>query len=488
MSIARSVCAALVAVGVVSLLAGQKVVAGETPFGTERMAATHLIAADTPYYKSGPQQGRPADGTLKAGTRVQLVKAAGSFSQVKADSGVVAYVAAQSLTPVLSKEAITPDVKNIATSINGFAFDLYREVGKQEGNLFVSPASISTALAMTYAGANGQTEKEMAHVLHFDRIPTQLPVERFHEAYGKLTTLLNSGGGQGGYVLSTANRLWGQESYEFRPAFLKITREHYGAELAELDFRRTEAARTTINEWARQQTRNKIQDLIPSGVLTSDTRLVLTNAIYFLGGWAKEFSPAATKNQPFFVKPGESVEVPLMTQKRSFQYAETDDAQLLALPYRGFEISMLVLLPKERGGLERLESQLTADKVEAWLAPARPREVEVYLPKFKLTTEVSLKETLSALGMPTAFGEAADFSKMASGEQLFISEVLHKAFVDVNEKGTEAAAATAVGVAAAAFVEPPQPVVFRADHPFVFLLRDNRSGNILFLGRVSDPR
>ena len=463
---------------------------GAEPPRDQPFAATHVITAESPYYVTGPQQGLPPEGKLNTGTRVRLIKASGSFSQVKTDAGVVAFVASESLTKVLGKEAITPDAKTIATSINGFAFDLYRQVGKKEGNLFVSPASISTALAMAYAGAAGQTEKEMAHVLHFDRNPTQLPVQRFHEAYGKLTSLLNSGGSQGGYVLRTANRLWGQQSYEFQPEFLKITRDHYGAELAELDFRQTEAARQTINTWVEQQTQQKIQDLIPTGVLQDDTRLVLTNAIYFLGGWADEFSPAATKNQPFFVARDETVEVPLMTQTDRFSYAETDAAQVLQLAYRGHEISLLVLLPTARDGLAQLERELTAENVAKWTVALNSREVQVFLPKFKLTTQVALKETLTAMGMPTPFSqEAADFSKMASGERLLISEVVHKAFVDVNEKGTEAAAATAVIFApASAIAQPEEPTVFRADHPFVFLLRDNRSGAILFLGRVSNPR
>jgi serpin B len=412
------------------------------------------------------------------------MREAGSYSQVKTDSGLVVFVSSDSLIKVLGRELSTPDAKSAAASINGFAFDLYREVGKTEGNLFVSPASISTALAMTYAGAEGQTKQEMAHVLHFDRNPAQFPVNGIHA----LTVLLNSGGSQGGYVLRTANRLWGQESFEFRPEFLKTARDHYGAELATLDFRQTEAARTTINDWVEQQTQEKIQDLIPSGVLRDDTRLVLTNAIYFLGGWAEEFSEATTTSQHFFLTPSQRVEVPLMTQTVRLGYADSEEVQVLELPYRGNEISMLVLLPRERDGLARLEAQLTAEHVAAWTASLRPREVRVFLPKFKMTTQVALKKVLSAMGMPTPFSDAADFSKMASGEQLLISEVVHKAFVDVNEKGTEAAAATAVLIApTSALIEPEEPVVFRADHPFVFMLQDKRCGAILFLGRVSNP-
>lgn len=472
------------------LLAGGRAFAVEPPIrSNEPFVPTHVIAAETAYYTTGPQQGRPPDGKLKTGTRLRVVKLAGSYVQVKTDTDLVAFVIADSLVKVLSKETVTPDVRSVAASINGFAFDLYGQVGKKEGNIFCSPASISTALAMTYSGAHGETAKEMAHVLYFDRKSSRLPVARLHEAFGKLTGLLNSGGSQGGYVLCMANRLWGQESYEFVPDFLKTTRELYGAELAELDFRKTDAARHEINEWVEQQTQQKIKELIPSGVLRGDTRLVLTNAIYFLGGWEKEFPEKATEVQPFFVTPQQAVDVPLMTQTRKFGYLESDVAQVLELPYRGHEISMVILLPKARDGLAGLEGNLTADNAQKWIESLRPRKVELFLPKFKMTSQFALKEALSAMGMPTPFTEAADFSKLSSSENLMISEVIHKAFVDVNEKGTEAAAATAVVIVpTSASVETEEPVVFRADHPFVFLLRDNRSGAILFLGRVSNPK
>jgi serpin B len=386
------------------------------------------------------------------------------------------------------KGTISPDLKSVGTSINGFTLDLYRQLHRQEGNLFFSPASISTALAMTSAGAAGQTEKEMAHVLHFDDQP-QLTRQRLDNAYGELTSLLNSGGAQGGYLLRMANRLWGQQSYEFLPAFLKLTRDSYGAELAEVDFRQTERARQAINIWVEQQTQQKISDLIPAGALGPDTRLVLTNAIYFLGGWAEEFSEEQTKEEPFFVTPKQSVTVALMTQNNRFRYGESEDLQILELPYRGHEISMVVLLPKQVDGLATLEGRLTTENVDRWTNLLRSRKVHVFLPKFKMTSQFSLKKVLSAMGMPTPFTEAADFSKMASGENLMISEVIHKAFVDVNEKGTEAAAATAVLVApTSAPFQPEMPAVFRADHPFLFLIRDNRTGTILFTGRVSNPK
>jgi serpin B len=367
---------------------------------------------------------------------------------------------------------------------------LYRQIGNEEqGNLFVSPASISSALAMTYAGAAGQTRDEMVHVLHFDRNPTQLPPERFHEAYGQLTNLLNSGGSQGGYVLRLASRLWGQESFEFRPEFLAITRDHYGAELATLDFAKPEAAALAINSWVEEQTNHKIKDLVPETALSEDTRLVLTNAIYFLGTWAHEFPKSQTAEQPFFITADRRVDVPLMSQTNQFGYTETDDLQVLELPYRGGEISMIVLLPKKNDGLNRLEGQLTDATVAKWTASLRPQQVQVFLPKFKLRTQLSLPQALSAMGMPTAFTTRADFSGISASERLMISDVIHQAFVEVNEKGTEAAAATAVALfPASASVEPEVIPTFRADHPFVYLLRDNRSGATLFLGRLQDPK
>jgi serpin B len=378
-------------------------------------------------------------------------------------------------------EVITPNVTSVAESINRFAFDLYRQLGQKEGNFFYSPVSISTALAMTYAGAAGQTQTEMAHVLHLDQTSDRFPGNGVHDGYGKLTRVLNSGGFDGGYVLRTANRLWGTQSSGFLHDFVTTTREQYGAELMKLDFGKPEAARQEINTWIEQQTEQKIKDLIPPGVLGPNTPLVLTNAIYFKGRRQDEFREAATKQAPFFVTPEQTVEVSLMTQTHFFRHGALEDVQILELPYRGHEVSMIILLPKARNGLADLEGKLTAENEREWLASLRSQNVEVFLPKFKLTSQFALKDTLSAMGMPTPFTPAANFSKMTSGGSLHIKDVFHKAFVDVTERGTEAAAATA-GV-----MLQSQPVVFRADHPFVFLLRDNRSGAILFLGRVHNP-
>jgi serpin B len=459
------------------------------PKGNLVITPTHVVTADAPYFRSAPKKGQDAAGTFKSGTAVRVVKAAEQFSEVQSQAGITGFIASAALAPVVGRETIDDDVKSVAASANGFAFDLYAQLARQDGNLFFSPGSIATALAMTSAGAAGQTEKEMGHALHLDRDASKLPSERVHTAYGKLNTLLNSGGSQGGYILRMANRLWAQQSYEFLPAFLKITRDDYGAEFARLDFQQTEMARQQINQWVEQQTNEKIVNLIQPGVLQMDTRLVLTNAIYFLGGWQDEFNKELTKEEPFFISPTQSADAPLMTQTQRLRYSESDGLQILELPYRGHEIAMVVLLPKKNDGLAAVEKTLTAESVDRWLDSLRPRKVHVFLPRFKMTSEFSLEKTLSALGMPTAFSTNADFSRMASGESLMISEVIHKAFVDVSEKGTEAAAATAVIVApTSALPRVEEPVVFRANHPFVFLLRDNRSGAILFAGRVSNPK
>lgn len=454
----------------------------EKPSVRKRADATHYVVRNTPYYVTGPQQARPADGTFQAGTRVRLLRQAGSYALVRSGAGVRAYVSTSAIAKVGAVK-VPADVLKIAEGNNRFTFDLYRRLSKQPGNLFFSPASISTALAMTYAGAEGRTEQEMARVLHFT-----LPEPRLHAAQRDARTVLDSGGKKRGYELSIANRLWGQKGYGFRPDYLKTTATDYGAALAELDFvRNSAAARDAINGWVERETRGKIRDLIPRGALGPMTRLVLTNAIYFKGDWTKKFDPRNTKNARFHVSPEKKVTAPLMFQKHRFGYAAFKDVQLLALPYgKEKHLSMVVLLPKSNDGLPALEKSLDADALAKRMSRMRPREVKVYLPKFKMTARFELGATLKALGMPTAFTPGkADFSGMATSEKLYISAVIHKAFVDVNEKGTEAAAATGVIIKATA--APPPPPVFRADHPFLFLIRDNRTGTILFVGRVVNP-
>jgi len=292
--------------------------------------------------------------------------------------------------------------------------------------------------------------------------------------------------GENGYQLVVANRLWGQEGYQFQPDFLQTTKRYYHAELMPVDFRQSEKARQTINEWIGEATKGKISDLIPRGMLDEMSRLVLTNAIYFKGKWELPFAKQATKQAPFHASPQKTVEVPLMYHKGRFAYGQFDDWQVIELPYAGDKLSMMVLLPSEEKTLEELAPQLSPQKLNEWAGKLRRQEVHVYLPRFKMNAQFDLKETLQQLGMQQAFGPQADFSGIASQDELYISAVVHKAYVDVNEEGTEAAAATGVGISVTS-APIDEPIIFRADRPFTFLIRDQQTGAILFLGQLVEP-
>jgi serpin B len=369
---------------------------------------------------------------------------------------------------------------------NHFATDLYARLGqKTTDNLFFSPYSISAALAMTYVGAAGNTERQMAETLHFT-----VPKAELNQAMARLRNRLLADSTKG-YVLRVANRLWGQKGYEFLPEFLETTRKDYGAELAIVDFAQTEQARQEINGWVEKQTEEKIKDLLAPGVLDARTRLVLTNAIYFKGMWQETFSKGATQDAPFHLSADKQITVPMMHQTKQFGYRAANDLQVLEMPYAKGELSMIVLLPKQIDGLPLLEKKVTPEKLQEWSKGLRRQNVIVYVPRFKMTSEFSLKDTLQALGMALAFDEVkADFSRMSHNKDgLYISAVVHKAFVDVNEEGTEAAAATGVAMRAmAAHIQPEEPPTFRADHPFLFLIRENQTGSILFMGRVTNPK
>jgi len=365
---------------------------------------------------------------------------------------------------------------------NELALDLYAQLRSQEGNLFFSPNSISTALAMTYTGARGQTAEEMKKTLHFS-----LEQDRLPGAFASLVKELIGENQKRAYQLHVANALWGQKGHPFLADYLKVTHDSYGAGLREVDFAASEAARRTINDWVEKQTNDKIKDLIPSGVLDVDTRLVLTNAIYFKGNWARPFKKSQTRDDAFFVAADKKVTVPLMNDRADFKYLDQAEFQALELPYEGKDLSMVVLLPRKVGDLAGFEEHLTAAKLAEWLPKMQSREVAVTLPKFKMTVKFELQDILARMGMPSAFDpDKADFSRMDGQKDLFISAVIHKAYVDVNEEGTEAAAATAVVAKHEAMIQVPP--AFRADHPFVFAIRDNRNGSILFLGRVVNPK
>ncbi len=371
------------------------------------------------------------------------------------------------------------DVGSVVAGNNAFAADLYAQLRSTDGNLFFSPFSVAAALSMTSAGAAGVTADEMARVLH-----SSLAREQFHPANGALIQSLDRGVALGGYRLNVANRLWGQTGFPFLESFLKTTREDYAAEMALVEFSRApEAARTTINDWVSEKTETKIKDLMPEGSVTSDTRLVLTNAVYFKGKWAGPFDPDLTQDAPFHLDASRTVEVPTMVRLDKWSYARAEGVELLELPYEGGDISMVILLPSTIDGLSDLEARLTSANLDAWLASLETAELELALPRFRVTSSFGLNSTLTAMGMPSAFDPlTADFSGMDGRRDLSIQAVVHKGFVDVNEEGTEAAAATGVGVGVTSL-----PQTLRIDHPFVIVIRDNVTGSFLFMGRIADP-
>ena len=365
---------------------------------------------------------------------------------------------------------------------NAFALDLYAQLQTEPGNLFFSPYSIVTALTMTYAGARGATEQQMAQVLHLD-----LGQQRVHQAVQAwLYELTASSSDQQGYQIYLANALWGKKGYSFLKEFLDLTQTYYGAGLTELDFvAAAEEARKTINAWVQEQTQGKITELLKPGQLDASTVLVLTNAIYFKGKWALPFEKEKTVDAPFTLSNGDKIAAPMMSQTATVKYFADEMVQILELPYASAQLSMLVFLPTDRAQFSALEKGFSVQYLEQQLAKLREQKVMIGLPRFAITSYFSLPGVLKTLGMRDAFSAStADFSGMNGKQDLYISEVLHKAFVDVNEEGTEAAAATAVTMSRGMVRLP----TFLADHPFIFLIQDNRTGGILFCGRVMDPR
>jgi serpin B len=379
--------------------------------------------------------------------------------------------------------ASTPEKDAVVESINAFAIDLYGKLAEgNEENFFFSPFSISTALAMTYAGAQGTTETQMASTLHFS-----LPQTTLHPAFGALLADMEAVGARDGYELSTANSLWGQIDLPFVPEFLATLASAYGAPLREVDFQTTpEPSRQTINAWVASATHDRIKDLLPQGSINDLTRLVLANAIYFKGSWARTFDAADTRSGDFHPRGGGTIQVPMMHQTAQFRYAWiAGTVQVLELPYTTGDLSMIFIMADTPDGMPDLETALSLPAFEQWcdaLVPAN--ELSVNIPSVTFASTFRLAQTLGALGMTEAFDPSlADFSGIADQAGLFIGDVFHKSFVLVNEEGTEAAAAT--GVTTGVTSMPPS---FYADHPFIFLIRHNRSGAILFLGRVMDPR
>ena len=385
------------------------------------------------------------------------------------------------------------DLNNLVAGNTAFSLDLYAALSEEDGNLFYSPNSISLALAMAYAGARGGTERQIAETLRFD-----LPQERLHPAFSSLDLSLDPGakGGDDAFRLNVANSFWRQQDYRFLPEFLDGLAVNYGQEVRPVDFRRDpEEARAHINDWVADETEKRITNLIPPDAITDVTRLVLANAIYFKAAWRVYFDKGATRNRPFHLLDGSKRKVPMMRQESRLRYASGDGYQAVELPYRGGEMAMTILLP-DRDKFSEFEESLSGHSVEAILDGLDYELVRLTMPKFEMESAFRLSETLSAMGMPDAFDdEAADFSGMDGqicrnkGDIcLLISDVLHKAFISVDESVTEAAAATAVIFDATTEAEvEPEPIELVVDRPFLFIIRHQATGVILFVGRVLAP-
>ncbi len=377
----------------------------------------------------------------------------------------------------------TPEgIQEVVNGNNKFAFELYKNLSeKEEGNLFFSPYSISSALAITYEGARERTAEEIKNVFHFPDYDTLRP--NFAAIYNEINK------GYRDYTLRTGNALWVQKDFPLLENYTTMVERYYGAKAANLDFaNEPEKSRQTINNFIEKQTNGKIKDLIPKGLINPYTRLVITNAIYFKGTWKVEFDPKETQEMDFHVDSNKTIKVQMMHMKpkeKKFNYAETEDAQILELPYKGDDISMLIILPK-LGKLSEIEKKLTIEKLEEWESKMKETEFnDIYLPKFEIETKYFLEDTLANMGMPTAFSPDADFSGMTGRRDLSISHVIHQAYVKVDEKGTEAAAATAVIFEKSM---PAPEIIFKADHPFIFIIQQRSTGNILFIGRVVEPK
>jgi serpin B len=387
---------------------------------------------------------------------------------------------------VTSPAVSAQDLTRLTDDNAAFAVELFQALRAKGGNVFYSPHSISIALAMTYAGARTSTEAEMAKVLHYG-----LGQSALHPAFNALDLALASrgqgaAGKDGGkFRLNVANALWGQRGYGFLPAFLDLLAENYGAGMQLMNFAdQAEPSRKAINDWVQAKTEDRIKDLIPAGAIDSETKLVLTNAIYFNAAWARAFEKSATSRGDFTRLDGTKQPAEMMARTSHFRYADAEGWQAVELPYDGGELSMVLMLPS--AGLEQAEAALDPAALQRLIGGLAADEVSLSLPKFKVESGFMLKETLGQLGMHDAFGMAADFSGIDGRKYLVIGEVFHKAFIEIDEAGTEAAAATVVEMPPGEM--PDQPRTVRFDRPFLFVIRDNPTGAILFVGRVVEPK
>ncbi|MFP4499071.1 MAG: serpin family protein [Vulcanimicrobiota bacterium] len=382
------------------------------------------------------------------------------------------------LTSSFAHATATVTYESLVNGNNKFAVELYRKLSEKDTeNLFFSPYSISSALGMTYVGARGKTAGEMNKALNFGHQPQDLPVH-FHLLNQTLSKVEKN-------QLYIANRLWANKNDKFLKNYKNLMKKYFNAPLEKLDFGNApEKSRKIINNWVEKQTMGKIQNLLPPGIINSATSLILTNAVYFKGQWETEFRKRATIEKDFYLTPDNKIKTLMMQKEEKLNYGKFQGVEVLEIPYKGNELSMFIILPEETCGIQSLDETITHDALKSWLSKLRKTDVRMEMPKFKIETGFELSPVMKAMGMISAFG-GADFSGMNGKKDLFISNIIHKAYIDVNEEGTEAAAATAVVVTKTAAVA--RPVSFRANHPFVFLIKDNKSGSFLFMGRLMNP-
>ena len=397
----------------------------------------------------------------------------------------------QSDPDIINKD-ITPDDENLIPvgnlsfhdAVNTFSFDIFKKIYEEnEDNLFISAYSIFTALAMTYEGAKSETAEEMENVLSVEQ-----DNESFHNYMKNLYEVLNTKNSE--YNISTANALWVQENFQLLEAYLALIKDYYGGDATEVDYSNPDETSEIINQWVEDQTNGLIEDLITADAISPLTALILTNAIYFKGIWKTQFDPVNTTDRSFEATSGSTIEVPTMNLVDTgdiFAYTETDEVQILEMPYTGDDISMIIILPKNND-LSSIINSVNNDIFSTWMDSMYKTYVDIYLPKFKVETSYNLNDYLKDLGLNIPFTSTADFSGIAGVKDLFISDVIHKAFIDVNEEGTEAAAATAVIMATTMNGHDSSSIVFDCNHPFMYLIRHNDTGTIIFMGSIEDPQ
>lgn len=382
------------------------------------------------------------------------------------------------------KKAETLSETEIISGINQFGFDILHKLSEEKIlNLFFSPFSISSALAMTYAGTAGNTADEMRDVMYFGR---QDP--SFHKRFGALSAALQNSGEED-FKVSIANAIWVESQYKLLKSYQQIIKDYYHSEAREMDFiGAPEASRRFINQWVSEKTNDRIKDLLPSGSIDAITRLILTNAIYFNAEWDEYFNEDMTRKEFFYPERGDAYQVDMMYQRRHYLYYETKDFQMLEIDYKGNRYAIMLILPKERGGMTELLPDLDMEMIATYDSLKKAEDVILYLPKFRLETRYEMRSLLQEMGMTEAFSGHADFSGISGKKDLMISEVVHKAFIEVDEKKTEAAAATGVVMKLTAMPPVPRaPIVFKADHPFLFLIREKENKCILFMGCLNSP-